>query len=259
MTRTRTSRRAAGVLAAAAVVVAGTVAPSAAIDGDTLTVAGPATGTVNTPVVLTASGVLADHYLDRWLEVFALPTAVVSSCPASVMNAPTVAAGSSTIGGDLVATAVHAGNAQPYSIAIVWSPRVPGTYLICTYLNHQIYTDVLHQHSIKVSGPVATPPPPVVTPAPPVVTPPGTVSAPVRITAPRLVRRGPRLVCSRGTWSGSPTSYAFAWKVGKRITGATSSRLRVTRSLRGRTVSCGVVAANAAGSSTAWSRRIRVR
>lgn len=250
MTRTRTTRRAAGVLVAAATVVAATVAPSAAVEGDTLAVAAPATGTVGLPVVLTADGVLADYYLDRWLEVFALPTAVVSSCPSSVMNAPTVASGSSTIGGELVATAVHAGNAQPYSIPIVWSPRVAGTYLICTYLNHQIYTDVLHQHTITVSngaGPVSTPPP-------------GTVSAPSKVTAPRLVRRGPRLVCSRGTWSGSPTSYTYKWKAGRKVVaGATSRKLRVTRALRGTRVLCAVVATNAAGSTAASSRRITVR
>lgn len=247
MTRTLSSRRAAGVLVAAATVVAATVAPSAAIEGDTLSVAGPATGTVNLPVVFTANGVLADHYLDRWLEVFALPTAVVSSCPESVMNAPTVASGSSTIGGELVATAVHAGNAQPYSIPIVWSPRMAGTYLICTYLNHQIYTDVLHQHTITVShdGGIGTPP---------------TVSAPGKLTAPRLVRQGRRLACSPGTWSGNPTSYSYRWKVGSKVKpGATSPKLRATRALRGKRVSCGVVAGNAAGSTTAWSRRISVR
>ncbi|QIK74465.1 hypothetical protein [Nocardioides piscis] len=48
------------------------------------------------------------------------------------MNAPTVASGSSPIGGELVATSVHAGNAQPYSVQIVWSPRMAGTYLVCT-------------------------------------------------------------------------------------------------------------------------------
>ena len=255
MTSARTFRRVAGVLASTATIFATTMSPSAAIEGDTLTVAAPATGAVNLPVVFTASGVLADHYLDRWLEVFALPTAVVSSCPASVMNAPTVASGSSTIGGELIATAVHAGNAQPYSIPIVWSPRMAGTYLICTYLNHQIYTDVLHQHTLTVPGGGGT----VVTPPPPVVTPPGTVSAPSKVTAPRLVRRGARLACSRGTWSSSPTSYTYRWKVGSRVkAGATSPKLRITRALHGKKVSCGVVASNAAGSTTAWSRWIRV-
>lgn len=258
MTRTRSSRRATGALVAAAAVVATTVAPSAAIEGDTLTVTAPATGTVNLPVVFTASGVLSDYFLDRWLEVYALPTAVVSSCPASVMNAPTVASGSSTIGGELVATAVHAGNAQPYSIPIVWSPRMAGTYLICTYLNHQIYTDVLHQHTITVSGggsTVVPPPPP-----PTVIPPPTTLSAPGKVTAPRLARRGTRLACSRGTWSGSPTSYTYRWKVGSRVkAGATSPRLRITRALRGKRVSCGVSAGNAAGITTAWSRKVTVR
>ena len=256
MTRTRCSRRAAGVLVAAATIVAATVTPSAAIDGDTLSVAGPATGTVNLPVVFTANGVLADHYIDRWLEAYALPTAVVSSCPQSVMNAPTVASGSSTIGGEMVATSLHAGNAEPYSIQIVWSPWMAGTYLICTYLNHQIYTDALHQHTITVSGGGGT----VITPPPPVITPPSTVSAPAKLTAPGLVRKGLRLACSRGAWSGSPTSYTYRWKVGSKVkAGATSPKLRVTRALRGKRVSCGVVAGNAAGSTTAWSRRIRVR
>lgn len=246
MTRTRTSRRAVGVLVAAATVVAATVAPSAAVEGDTLSVAGPATGTVNQPVVFTAEGVLADYYVDRWLEVYALPTAVVSSCPASVMNAPTVASGSSPIGGELVATSVHAGNAQPYSVQIVWSPRMAGTYLVCTYLNHAIYTDVLHQHTITVSQGG-------------IVEPPVTVSVPGKLTAPRLVSRGRRLACSPGSWSGNPTSFSYRWKVGNKVKpGATAPTLRVTRALRGKRVSCGVVAANAAGSATAWSRRTRV-
>ncbi|QIK74464.1 hypothetical protein [Nocardioides piscis] len=86
------------------------------------------------------------------------------------------------------------------------------------------------------------------------------MSAPGKLTAPRLVSRGRRLACSPGTWSGNPTSFSYRWKVGNKVKpGATAPKLRVTRALHGKRVSCGVVAGNAAASTTAWSRRVTVR
>ena len=74
------------------------------------------------------------------------------------------------------------------------------------------------------------------------------------------VRRSGKLTCNPGTWSNSPTGYAYRWLVnGKSKHGASRRRLSVGRKLRGRKVQCKVTASNAAGRTTAVSRAYRVR
>ena len=58
---------------------------------------------------------------------------------------------------------------------------------------------------------------------------------------------GGLLVCDTGAWSGAPTAYAVQWlRAGQPITGATSSRYRVANEDIGSTISCRVIALNAA-------------
>jgi hypothetical protein len=68
------------------------------------------------------------------------------------------------------------------------------------------------------------------------------------------------LTCHAGTWANQPTARSYGWYVkgrGKKL--ASSSKLKVRRSLRGRQVICRVTATNAGGSRTASSRPIRAR
>ncbi len=83
---------------------------------------------------------------------------------------------------------------------------------------------------------------------------------PAATARPRVARAGRRLTCTRGTWSGAPTSYRYAWSVVRRKgTVGRRSSLTVTSRLRGHQVECSVTAKNSAGSATAASRPLRVR
>src|SRR5205807_724100 len=57
-----------------------------------------------------------------------------------------------------------------------------------------------------------------------------------------------------GSWTGSPTSFAYQWsRVGTPIQGATSSSYKVQRSDEGLSITCSVRASNASGASRASS------
>ncbi len=82
---------------------------------------------------------------------------------------------------------------------------------------------------------------------------------PANTAKPRVTRSGNQLRCTRGSWSNSPTSFAYHWVVGgKTKAGATSSKLTVTHGVHGHKVQCGVRASNAAGSSSALSAPLKV-
>ncbi len=60
------------------------------------------------------------------------------------------------------------------------------------------------------------------------------------------------LTCSQGTWTQSPTSYAFQWKRdGTNIAGETTNTHTVVTGDQGHAVTCSVTATNATGSTTA--------
>jgi hypothetical protein len=73
-----------------------------------------------------------------------------------------------------------------------------------------------------------------------------------------VIRSARRLVCDPGRWTEG--DYTYRWSVdGRPKPGATRRSLRVTRAVRGRKVTCSVTASNAAGTTTAVSRAVRVR
>ena len=111
--------------------------------------------------------------------------------------------------------------------------------------------------------------PSVIVPAPvpqaPVVRP-GTVTdkavktRPVLRARPKLSGRtavGRKLVCSRGTWTGSPTRYAFTWLRGGTVVGHGASYL-VRKADRGHALRCVVSARNENGAATAASAALRL-
>ena len=62
---------------------------------------------------------------------------------------------------------------------------------------------------------------------------------------------GKTLTCEHGSWTNSPTGYTYRWyRDGNEISGATESKYTVQSADRGHTLTCKVIASNAAGEST---------
>lgn len=67
------------------------------------------------------------------------------------------------------------------------------------------------------------------------------------------------LTCSQGTWSNSPTSYAYQWtRDGTNISGATASTYVITTSDQGHSLACVVTASNASGSTPATASSVAI-
>jgi len=65
------------------------------------------------------------------------------------------------------------------------------------------------------------------------------------------------VTCTRGSWFGSPTSYAISWIRDGRVVGRGASHL-VRAADRGRALHCQVTARNASGARTAASATLHV-
>jgi hypothetical protein len=205
----------------------------------------PATG-VGQPTIIQASGSNPpDDFFSSWLDVSAIPTSVLSTCPSGYLNASQVASSTYAQGGEVVANGQRedvdaAGN---FSMPIAFTPTKSGQFLICGYTNDGATTTLAASSLIlSVQG----------SPSP--------GAKPANVTRPRVTRSARKLVCSRGSWSNGPSRYSYGWLVnGKRKRGATGRTLAVTRALRGRRVQCRVAASNAAGTAIALSRSLRIR
>lgn len=152
---------------------------------------------------------------------------------------------------------------QPFKITFTGS----GNYLLCGYVNGDFSTFATGElRGVVTPAPVTPAPTPA--PTPPAPTPPAPSPGPVGqhstppvprvVRAPWITLNRHVLTCHAGTWANQPTSRSYAWYVkghSKKL--ASSSKLKVGRSLRGRQVVCRVTARNAAGSRTASSRPIR--
>ena len=239
-------------LAVSAVVIglAAAASPAAAQTGHALSLTGPATAVTGQPSVLRATGsVPADVFLQRYVNVYAIPTSVVSACPSAFVNAMQLSYASSAQGGDTVAVVVPAPTGE-FSLPIAYTPSVPGQFLLCAYLHEGVETMAASTLVVAVGAPGGTTPPP---------TAPGeTAVRPRNVGKPKVVRAKGKLTCRRGAWTGAPTRYAYRWRVAGKKRGSRQT-LRVTRAVRGRKVACAVTASNAAGSTTAVSRAVRTR
>ena len=70
---------------------------------------------------------------------------------------------------------------------------------------------------------------------------------------------GSTLSCTTGTWTNSPTSYAYQWlRGGVNISGATSSSYMTVAADGGTSVSCRVMATNAAGNTSVASNALAI-
>jgi hypothetical protein len=234
--------------------------PALADPGYTLNLSAPSSAVVGQPIVIQASGSNPPtDFFSSWLDVSAIPTSVLSACPAGYLNAFQVASSTGAQGGEQVARAVRedvdpAGN---FSIPSVYTPAVAGRFLICGYTNDgasaTLATSSLVLSVSGASSGSGSVPSPGQGPTP------GHGSArPANVSKPRVKRSGRKLVCLPGRWSNGPTRFSYAWLVnGKAKKGARARKLPITHKLRGRRVQCKVTASNAAGSSRAVSGRFR--
>lgn len=89
-----------------------------------------------------------------------------------------------------------------------------------------------------------------------------TVAVPANTVAPAISGTptvGQTLSVSNGTWSGSPTSYAYQWRRGGLdISGATSSSYALVPADAGTSITCRVTATNAGGSTGAISNAVTI-
>lgn len=108
------------------------------------------------------------------------------------------------------------------------------------YLTYQSYEMGLR--NALGGSPVEPPPPP---------SPPANSSIP---TITGTAEQGQTLTAGNGTWTNTPTSYAYQWKAdGVNISGATSGTYLLTASEVGKVITVTVTASNAGGSASATS------
>ena len=241
--------------AAGAVFVALGVGAAPALGGTyTLNLSAPATSGVGQPMIIQASGSNPpDDFFSSRLAIHAIPTSVLSACPADENNAFQIASNTFAEGGEVVTNHQRedvdtAGN---FSMPVVHTPRKPGRFLLCGY-THDGATTTLATASLALNVEDAAGPGPNPSPSP--------AAKPASLTRPRVTRSARKLVCQRGNWANNPSAYSYGWLVnGKRKRGASGRTLAVTRALRGRRVQCRVTASNAAGAATAVTRPLRIR
>jgi hypothetical protein len=133
-------RRALLVALATAVVAGAAALPAGAADGFSLQFAGPTTGTVGKPVLLTVAGKNpppADYWFMSWLSVDLLRPQAVPTCPESGQAANQLATGT---GGAILTIAQREdvdvnGN---FSVPVGFTPLVPGPLLICAYSSNEV-------------------------------------------------------------------------------------------------------------------------
>jgi hypothetical protein len=249
-TLSRSTAAAGGVL-----VVLGVGGTPALGDADhTLNLSGPSSAAIGQTVIIQASGWnRQDPFFtfSSYLSIDAIPTSVLSACPADYSAAAQIARETYAQGGEVVTSyqSEDGDAAGNFSIPVAYVPRFAGRFHLCGY-SDDAATTTLATASLAMDvggGPGPSPGP---TPSP--------AAKPASVERPRVRRSGKKLVCQRGSWSNNPSRYSYAWLVnGERKRGARGRTLGITRKLRGRTVQCRVTAYNAAGATAALSRPLR--
>jgi hypothetical protein len=78
-----------------------------------------------------------------------------------------------------------------------------------------------------------------------------TAEAPSNTEVPAVTQSGTTLSCTLGTWTGEPTSYAYAWTIDGASVGGDTATYEVQAGDVGKSAVCTVTATNAAGSTAA--------
>ena len=74
---------------------------------------------------------------------------------------------------------------------------------------------------------------------------------PANVDVPAVTQTGATLFCTMGNWTGSPTSYAYAWHNDGVANGATNASYTVQPDDSGHSLACVVSATNALGTTDA--------
>jgi hypothetical protein len=133
--------------------------------------------------------------------------------------------------------AYNEGESGAFTINVPFTPEGSGTLLVCAYSEY-----VTDDAAWGTTEAVVT----------------AGAAAPANTTRPKLTRRGRALSCSRGSWSGKPSSYSYRWKLNGKLSRDTRSALALSSTERGTAV-CTVTATNPSGSSSASSPALRLR
>lgn len=130
----------------------------------TLNLSAPATAPVGQPTIIQATGSNPpDDFFSSYLDVAAIPTSVLPTCPSGYLNASQVARSAYAQGGETLATAQRedVDSAGNFSMPIGYAPRMPGQFLICGYTNDGATTTLATASlvlTVQGAGAGATPP-----------------------------------------------------------------------------------------------------
>jgi len=175
-----------------AVVALALGATSALASGFSLKVTAQGPATVGKPLLLNVTGTIPpeDIKYPYWFSMAAIPTTVLSTCPADHWTAHQIAisTGGAMITFDQRESADAAG---AFGFAVGATPTAPGTVLLCGYTDDgETQTLAVAQLLLDIR--------------------PG---APVNLSKPRVKRAHGRLVCRPGRWANDPTSITHRWRV----------------------------------------------
>ena len=180
------------------------------------------------------------------------PSLTASNAPPVLSASPTIA-GTPAVGQTLTCSQGVWFN-SPTSYTYQWngtagSPTTNSTYVVVSSdLGHTISCTVTATNSFGSASATSN--------SVSIVALPANTAAPV-ISGSLTV--GSTLSCTQGTWSNSPTSYAYQWqRGGTNISGATSSSYTTVTADGGTSVGCLVTATNAAGSASQASNTLAI-
>jgi hypothetical protein len=183
------SRNLSGIALLAAALV---LPASADASGFSLNVAAEAPATVGKPLLLHVTGTIPPEDLPYpyWFSMAAIPSHVLSACPADHWTAHQIAisTGGALITFDQRESADSSGN---FAFDVGATPTAPGTVLLCGYTDDG-ETDTLAAASLLLD----------IHPG-----------APVNVGKPRVKRAHGRLVCRPGRWANDPTGFTYQWRV----------------------------------------------
>jgi hypothetical protein len=153
----RRLRRTAVATALAAAGLAAAASPALAAPGFSITVTGPESATVGKTILLTASGqnpTPAESWFNSYLEVNAIPTSVIASCPSEYLQGTQIAQASASAGGKhLAGPQVEVRDTDgTWSAPVAFTPSAAGKMLICAYSENLTNTLAVDQHVINVQG-----------------------------------------------------------------------------------------------------------
>jgi len=182
------SRNLSGIVLLAAMLV---LPASAEASGFSLNITAQGPATVGQPVLLDVTGTIPPEDLPYpyWFSLAAIPSRVLSSCPADHWTAHQIAisTGGAMITFDQRESADASGH---FGFSVGATPTAPGTVLLCGYTDDG-ETQTLAGASLLLA----------IRPG-----------APVNLGKPRVKRAHGRLVCRPGRWANDPTSFSHRWR-----------------------------------------------